>query len=317
LQTDRAGSRFESTQIQLVYVADSPRLRLVWEWQARAGHGPIEHTISIQNLSKEPVWLPLQPSFRFDWEIEPPSALERFWVEKGADVPSSEGTHLDAMHDGDTWLGTSSTYARPAPGQPREMIPYLLVDAPGDYGQGWYVGVEFSGLIRITLERNGDSLRGEAGLNPRGALPDPLPSGGTYAAPTIFLGAFTGGPEAPAISFGAGMRRALTIARCARTVVPLMVYNGWGGSAWRWKRRWRMVMGSRAARTGDVSSGCRLVRGVGDWRADPKDFPHGIAGSPTSPARHGLRFGLWVDWTRASSHEPGALNVDDPPRVTG
>ena|SRR6202158_3969711 len=41
---DRASSRFESQQIQLVYTTKSPRLNLVWRWRARAGYGPIEHT---------------------------------------------------------------------------------------------------------------------------------------------------------------------------------------------------------------------------------------------------------------------------------
>jgi len=37
-----------------------------WRWRARGGYGPIEHTLLIQNLSNETVWLPLQPSFRFE-----------------------------------------------------------------------------------------------------------------------------------------------------------------------------------------------------------------------------------------------------------
>src|SRR5882762_9329272 len=127
---DRASSRFDSKQIELVYASESPRLNLVWRWCVRAGHGPIEHTVLIQNLSNETVWLPLQPSFRFDWMIDPRASLERLWVEKGADSPSAQGTHLDALHDGDTWQGTSSTYARPIANQAREMIPYLLVDEP-------------------------------------------------------------------------------------------------------------------------------------------------------------------------------------------
>ena len=142
---DRPASRFESKLIEIVYVTDSPRLKLVSQWRARAGHGPIEHTILIQNLSSELVWLPLQPSLRFDWQIDSESALERFWVEKGADTPSSQGMHLDALHDGDSWQGASSTYARPTPNLPREMIPYVLVDEPGGARRGWYIGIEFSG----------------------------------------------------------------------------------------------------------------------------------------------------------------------------
>ena len=32
---DRAASRFDSKQIQLVYATESPRLKLVWRWRAR------------------------------------------------------------------------------------------------------------------------------------------------------------------------------------------------------------------------------------------------------------------------------------------
>ncbi len=119
---DPSASRFESKDIQIVYLADSPRLKVVWRWRVRANFGPIEHSVSIQNLSDEPVWLPLQPSFHFDWQIDAQAALQRFWVEKGADIPSSEGTHLDSLTDGDSWQGSSSTYAIPRPGRPREMI---------------------------------------------------------------------------------------------------------------------------------------------------------------------------------------------------
>ena len=77
---DRAASRVESKDIQIVYVADSPRLKAVWRWRARAEYGPIEHSVTIQNLGDELVWLPLQPSLRFDWQVDPKTALQRFWM---------------------------------------------------------------------------------------------------------------------------------------------------------------------------------------------------------------------------------------------
>src|SRR5438270_7988290 len=163
---DRASSRFESRQIELVYTTKSPRLMVVWIWRVRAAYGPIEHTLLIQNLGKETLWLPLQPSFRFDWLIDPQAPLERFWVEKGADSPSAQGTPLDALRDADAGEGTSSTCVRPIANQPREMIPYLLVEESGGARRGWYVGIEFSGRTRIALRRDGASLRGDAGLNP-------------------------------------------------------------------------------------------------------------------------------------------------------
>src|ERR1700682_1424754 len=311
-----ASSRFESQQIQLEYATESPPLNLVWRWRVRAGYGPIEHTLLIQNLSNETVWLPLQPSFSFDWMIDPQSALERFWVEKGADAPSAQGTHLDALHDGDSWQGTSSTYARPIANQPREMIPYVLVDEPGGARLGWYVGIEFSGRTRIALQRDGASLRGDAGLNP---VPGPyrtrLLPGGTFATPTIFIGAFRGGPDGAGNNLRRWVRGVLNNPRTlSDPSYPLMVNNSWGSG---------MAVDEALARRMIVDSGhlglemfhldAGRFRGVGDWRADPAKFPHGIASVADFAHRHGLRFGLWIDWTQAgTSNQPGALNAYDP-----
>ena len=313
---DRTASRFDHQQIQLVYLAESPRLKAVWQWRARAHSGPLEHSLSIENLGSELVWLPLQPSFRFDWEVDPNTSLERFWVEKGADIPSSAGVHLDALRDGDAWQGTSSTYARPVADRPREMIPYLLVDASGGERRGWYVGIEFSGLTRISLERSGASVRGEAGLNPAsGPYRTRLLPGGTFETPTIFVGAFAGGPDGAGNIVRRWVRAALNNPRVLREPsYPLMVNNSWGsGMAVDEALAHRMITESAQLGLEMFHLDAGWFRAVGDWQADPKKFPHGIASVADDAHRHGLKFGLWIDWTQAgTSHEPGALNVDDP-----
>jgi hypothetical protein len=313
---DRRASRVESKQIQFVYITDSPRLQLVWQWRARGGQGPLEHTLSIKNLGSEPVWLPLVPSFRFAWEIDRQSALQRFWVEKGADTPSAEGTHLEALRDGDTWLGTSSTYARPLSAQAREMIPYLLVSEPGGDQRGWYVGIEFSGRTRIVLQRDGAALRGEVGLNP---VPGPyrtrLQPGASFATPTMFIGAFSGGPD------GAGN----ILRRWVRAVLnnpptlqnpsyPLLVNNSWGsGMAVDEALAHRMIAESAQLGLEMFHLDAGWFRAVGDWQPDPVKFPHGIAKVADYAHQHGLKFGLWIDWAQAgTSHRPGALDVQDP-----
>ena len=313
---ERSACHFESHEIELVYVSDSPRLRLQWLWRARARHGPIEHSILIQNLSNESVWLPLQPSVRFDWQIDRQAALERFWVEKGADVPSAAGTHLDALRDGDTWQGSSSSYARPIPNQPREMIPYVLIDEPGGARRGWYIGIESGARTRITLQRNGASLHGEAGLNPEpGPYRTRLPPGGSLATPTIFLGTFADGPDGAGNIVRRWVRAVLNNPRTLRDPsYPLMVSNSWGsGMAVNETLAHRMIV--EAAQLGlemfHLDAG--WFRDVGDWQADPAKFPHGIASVADFAHRQGLKFGLWVDWTQAgTSTAPGALNVDDP-----
>jgi len=313
---DRGASRFESKDIQIVYVADSPPLKAVWRWRARAEHGPIEHSVSIQNLGDEPVWLPLQPSLSFDWEVDPRSPLERFWVEKGADVPSPEGTHLDALVDGDTWQGTSSTYAIPAPDRAREMIPYLLVDEPAGDRRGWYVGIEFSGRTHMTLRRAGASLRGEAGLDP---MPGPyktrVPPRGTFETPTIFVGAFRGGPDGAGNIVRRWVRAVLNNAHTlANRSYPLLVNNSWGsGMAVDEALAHRMIEQSSQLGLEMFHLDAGWFRDVGDWQANPSKFPRGIASVADFAHQHGLKFGLWVDWTQAgTSSQPGALNVHDP-----
>jgi alpha-galactosidase len=54
-------------------------------------------------------------------------------------------------------------------------------------------------------------------------------------------------------------------------------------------------------------------REVGDWYPNPTKFPHGLAVIADEAHKHGLKFGLWIDWTQAGlSTEPGALNARDP-----
>jgi hypothetical protein len=311
---DRTASRFEPKDIQVVYVADSVQLKLLSWWRARADQGPIEHGVSIQNLGKEPMWLSLLPSLSFDWQIDPKSSLQRFWVEKGADIPSSQGTHLDALAEGDTWEGSSSTYAIPKPGRPREMIPYLLVDEPALAQRGWYVGIEFSGRTRITLTRAGASLRGEAGLDPHpGPYRTRVPPGGTFETPTIFIGAFGGGPDGAGNILRRWVRAVLNNPHTlANPSYPLLVNNSWGsGMAVDEALARRMIEQSAQLGLEMFHLDAGWFRDVGDWQPNLK-FPHGIATVADFAHRYGLKFGLWLDWSQAgTSSESGALNVHD------
>jgi melibiase-like protein/glycosyl hydrolase family 36 len=312
---NREASQISAKQVIFVYDSASPHLRLSWEWRTRAGYGPIEHQIRIENLDAREIWIPMQDSLAVNWQIDPQSSLEHFFVEKGANTPSPVGTHQVALGEGYRWTGTSTTYGDLGD-EPREIIPWTLVQRNDAAQSGWYAGIEFSGRTRISLTREKDSLQGAFGLNP-----DPSPfrtrltPGEVFESPVVFLGGFHDGPD------GAGN----VLRRWVRAVLgnpetwknsnyPLVVNNSWGGG----------MDVNEAIALGmirdDVSLGVEMFhvdagwfREVGDWHPNPQKFPHGLAFIADNAHEHGLKFGLWVDWTQAGlSTEPGALNARDP-----
>ncbi len=282
----------------------------------RASPGPLEHTIHLQNLSGAEIWLPLQDSFRFDFQVAPEQPLKKFWVEKGASSPSAEGTHEVVLHVGDEWMGSSSTYAHPAKGEPREIIPYLLVERAGAEESGWYLGIEFSGRTRITLRRGGDSITGEAGLNPTpGPYRTRLAPGERFETPTVFVGAFEGGPDGAGNILRRWVRSALNNPLTLRNAsYPMLVSNSWGtGMAIREEQARHMIQDASALGLEMFHLDAGWFRAVGDWVSNPEKFPHGVDSVADYAHKMGLWFGLWTDWTQAGeSTQPGALSVHDP-----
>jgi len=313
---NRDASHSGDKEVVFVYDSASPHLRLFWEWRARNDHGPIEHEIRIQNLDSMEIWVPMQDSLAFDWEIDPAAQLAHFFVEKGANSPSAVGTHDVVLNEGYHWTGTSSTYGDLSDDQPREIIPWCLVER-SDAGQsGWYAGIEFSGRTRISLAREKDSLKGEMGLNP-----DPKPfrtrvsPGETFEAPRIFLGAFRGGPDGAGNVLRPWVRAVLGNPLTWKSAnYPMVVNNSWGGGMEvNEEIAKRMIRDAAGLGIEMFHVDAGWFRGVGDWYPNPKKFPHGLAVVADDAHQHGLKFGLWVDWTQAGlSTEPGALNARDP-----
>ena len=301
------------TSVSFVYESANPRLRLFWEWHVRAAPGPIEHSIRIRNLGSDELWLPLQDSLRFDFQVRPSKPLTQFWVEKGASSPSDIGTHIVPFQEGSEWIGTSSTYAHAGKDVPREMIPYLLIESEPT---SWYMGIEFSGRTRIRLQRSGDSLSGEAGLNPNpGPYRTRLPAGETYETPTIFLGAFQGTPDDAGNALHRWIRAALNNPFTLRNPhYPLLVSNSWGsGMAINEQQAHHMIDDASALGLEMFHLDAGWFRTIGDWTSNPEKFPNGVAFVADYAHHKGLRFGLWTDWTQAGiGTQPGALNVFDP-----
>jgi hypothetical protein len=309
-------SRQDNHRIVEVYESENPRLRMRWEWLARAGFGPIEHRVVVENLSGKEIWLPMIDSLQVGWSVPAATHLNNFYVEKGADTPSPQGTHLDRVVEGYRWTGTSSTYALPVKGEAREIIPAEMVYTADTRQQGWYAGIEFSGRARIALARHGDSVESVLGLNPNpGPFRTRVEAGGTFEAPTVFLGIFSGGPDAAGNQLRPWIRAVLGNPLTWKDEhYPLLTNNSWGsGMQVDEALALRMIEESKEVGLEMFHLDAGWFRGVGDWYPDPKKFPHGLAYIADEAHKHGLRFGIWVDWTQAGlDTEPGALNVRDP-----
>lgn len=85
-------SRVDKSIVSQVYETTTPRLRLTREWEVRSPHGPIEHQMRIENRDAIELWLPLQDSFVFDWQVPAESKLEQF--DHSADSKIVKGAKL-------------------------------------------------------------------------------------------------------------------------------------------------------------------------------------------------------------------------------
>lgn len=302
--------------VTYVYESQTPKLRLSWTWEARAGFGPIEHTIKVENLGVREIWLPMIDSLGLKIAVRPEDDLKNFYVEKGADKPSSVGTHTEELGDGYEWTGTSSTYAHPEKDEAREIIPAAMVYSEKQPQQGWFAGIEFSGRTRVHVARIGGSVAAILGLNPDpGPYRTRIRAGESFETPAVFLGVFRGGPDGAGNQLRPWVRAVLGNPNTWKDEhYPLTVNNSWGsGMQVDETLALRMIDDSKALGLEMFHIDAGWFRGVGDWYPDPKKFPHGLGAIADAAHKQGLRFGIWVDWTQAAlDTEPGALNVHDP-----
>jgi hypothetical protein len=313
---NQEASRLTERSVTFVYESDSPKLRLRWIWSARSRFGPVEHSVSIENLSGAEVFLPVHSSLTWRWQLSRGQTFQMLYVEKGGGKPSSVGTAMLIVPLGMKWSGESSTYAREGAWRPREIIPFVLVQEKTGRQSGFFVGIESSSRTRITLERQGEELSGAAGLNPEPALARlRLAPDETFLSPAIFLGAAFGGVEATGNRLRHWIRTALAASNVQKDArYPFLVLNSWGsGMAINESLGQRMLRDAADLGFEMFHVDAGWFRGVGDWVADSEKFPRGIAALADDAHRNGLKFGLWADWAQAgTSKNPNALRIEDP-----
>ena len=313
-----SATRASAQEVSFTYESQTPHLRLTWTWCVRAGFGPIEHRIRIENLEGRELWIPLQRSLSLRFATASEVGLQSVYVDKGGGRPTRDGTHIVRMPVGYEWRGTSSTYA--GDNAPREVIPWMLIERTPSSGtqnhargNGWYVGLEFSGRTSLNLERKTDAIVGTAGLNPDPApFLTRLPAGAAFEAPPVFLGAFHGDRDDAGNVLRPWVRQVLTHAETWNNPhYPMLVNNSWGsGMQVDEALAKRMIADSAELGMEMFHIDAGWFRGVGDWYPDPKKFPHGLAPIADEAHARGLKFGIWVDWAQAGvSDAPSAASV--------
>lgn len=310
-------SKLTNQRVSFVYECRAPHLQLVWEWRTRTAFGPIEHFTSIKNLDSRECWLSPQESLHFDWQTPAGTPLEQMYIDKGAGKPSDIGVHHIPLQDGYKWTGTSSTYAADVEeGKAREIIPWVLVQQRDNAKNGWYLGAEFSGRTRISLEREAGSVSGVVGLNPSpGPCRTRLTPGKSFEAPPIFLGASSGGDDAVGNLLHRWIKAALSNPVTWKSpTYPPATNNTWGaGMDINQFTAQHMLKDAASLGMELFHLDAGWFRGVGDWYPDESKFPDGLSALAKAAHKMGLRFGLWVNWTQAGlDTDSGALNVHDP-----
>jgi Melibiase/Glycosyl hydrolase family 36 C-terminal domain len=305
----------EVAQEIIVFENENPALELKSTWTAYSRPGPIEHQITIRNKSDIAVTVPLQPSIVIDTRGPTGQSLENIWVEKGAGKPSAIGTHRTRV-DKDF---SASLISTPYCDEPRDAIPWTAIqDVTGQ--QGWYAGVEFSGRVQMALRAimngaNADGVRAELGLDSREPFQTRLLPGETFETPTVFVGCYQGDVDDGANQLHRWIETHLRPAVHDERY-PLLVNNSWGsGMAVDEKLAIKMIEDSAELGLELFHIDAGWFRAVGDWRADEKKFPRGLASVADAAHKKGLKFGLWVGWTQgghATGSDPSVLSVFNP-----
>ena len=294
------------------FIAERPELELNSTWIGFTGPGPVEHELAITNRSSQPVLVPLPPTLVFGTGF----SSENWWVEKGAGHPTNAGIHHVQVTKDFSESLTSTPYAGENPPEP---VPWTAI-YDSSHRRGWYVGVESSARVRISLS---NSPAGVLEVN-AGPAAEPgeftrIAPGETVRFPRAFVGCFEGD-----VDDGCNRLRRWVQSNVRPPVrderYPLLVNNSWGSGM--------QVDEPLAKKMIDDSADLGLelyhidagwFRGVGDWQTDPKKFPNGLASIADYTHSKGLKFGLWVGWTQGGDDREGSgpdrpLSVFDPER---
>ena len=304
-----------SGQLVLRFSNAAPALELQSIWQARPGHGPVEHWLTIANNSGGVITVGHQDSLVLSHVAIPThESMDAWWIKRGGGNATMEGgtvTESVGRNSGVTLTSDPTEGASP--------VPWLALQV--GTSRGLYVGWEFSGIGRIRFKGNGDGestaaaspaeLGIEVGNVP--AFKTDVAAGETFLVPPAFVGCYTGDIDDGSYTLHRFVLEKLVPKFPAGYLHPSLAYNLY------------LDVGGPHATEADVLKSAALAHDLGfetfvvdamwfpqsgDWRWDPKRFPHGAQPIEEFVHSHDMKLGLWMAYTHGSdSDDPRAASI--------
>jgi alpha-galactosidase len=298
--------RAATGQLVLRFSCTAPALELQSIWQARPGHGPVEHWLTITNKSEAAITIGHQDSLVLSHLVIPTGdSLNAWWIKRGGGNATTEGGTLVQSvdrHSDETLTSDPTNGASP--------VPWLAMQV--GISRGLYVGWEFSAVGRIRFHGVPEgTVNVEVGNLP--AFQTDVAAGETFLVPPAFVGCYTGDIDDGSYTLHRFVLEKLVPRFPKEYVHPTLAYNLYldaGGP----NAEEKSVLRS-AALARDLGFETFVVDAMwfvhdGDWRWDPKRFPHGAQPIAEFLHSHAMKFGLWMAYTHGSdSNDPNAMSI--------
>lgn len=305
----------QSGRLVLRFSNSAPAMELQSIWRARPGRGPVEHWLTIANNSGTPITIGHQDSLVLSHLLLPANeSMDAWWIKRGASNATNEGGTLvrSVGRNSDQTLTSDPTDGA-------SPVPWLALQM--GTSRGLYVGWEFSGVGRIHFHTF------SGGANEPGVGPDPLgievgnvpefktdiPAGETFLVPPAFVGCYSGDIDAGSYSLHRFILEKLVPGFPKGYAHPSLAYNLYLDSGGPDADEKGVLKSAAVAK--ELGFETFVVDAMwfpqsGDWRWDPKRFPHGEQPIEEYVHSHGMKLGLWMAYTQGSnSDDPRALSI--------
>jgi alpha-galactosidase len=310
----------EHRTLTLTFKNASPALELRSYWKASPGFGPIEHWMVLKNSSSDRLGIGATPSLGLKSLALPSNHyVESTQVRRGGSNAQVSGGVL-SRPVGQYWgvLVASRPSDAGGGGSAAEdlesQVPFLNLQV--DSSHGFYLGWKFSAVGEIVGSSNGSTVDLSVGV-PANFKTDILP-GEEFLIPAAFIGAYVGGQAEGSYSVYRYIQDSVLPKRPSSQPYPTLVYGYYfDGNKPGTQTESDVLASARLAHELGFETylaDAMWFPDTGDWRWDPKRFPHGSKPLADYLHANGMKFALWMAWTLASdSDAPGALNFRQHP----